>query len=283
MELLVTGATGFIGKRVVNFAIEQGHKIAILTSSLKEAKEMFGSSVSIIYLNDFLSGAVKINCKKVIHLGWSNVQNYMDKQNLQENLSAQFDLLDKLVKAGVNDITVTGTCLEYGMVEGACKEDMLVKEPLTMPYAQAKYELYKHLAQNKNINLKWLRCFYVYGLGQRANSLLSTLLAAIENGEQQFNMSGGQQKRDFIHVDTLAQNILAVALQDKVSGIINAGSGISTTALQFVEKILAIKNYEMKLNLGYYPYSNYEPMEFWADSTKLKSVEGTVFDKEIWL
>jgi hypothetical protein len=30
--------------------------------------------------------------------------------------------------------------------------------------------------------------------------------------------------------------------------------------------------WEIELNLGYYPYPNYEPMAFWGDCSKIKSI-----------
>lgn len=283
MTLLITGATGFIGKRVVDAALNQGMEIAILTQSPEEARAIFGEKVAIVSLNEFLQGDVNINATKAIHLAWSNVQNYMNAQNLQDNLEAQFVLIKKLVSAGIKDITVAGTCLEYGLTEGLCTESMQMPQPLPMPYAKAKYELFKYMQTLPNITLKWVRCFYVYGLGQRPNSLLTMLLKAIENHDKEFNMSAGEQIRDFVHVDTLAKNIVEIAGQSEVTGIINIGSGKPMKVVDFVREILIMKNYDIKLNLGYYPYSQNEPMSFWADVSKLKLIDNSVLDSRVWL
>jgi dTDP-6-deoxy-L-talose 4-dehydrogenase (NAD+) len=259
MQFLITGATGFIGRQVVARAAALGHELIIYKRGEK----------------------IKANgCTKAIHLAWADVQNYMDEGNFAENLQTQKDILNQIIDSGITDITVTGTCLEYGLTSGACTEDM-VAISLPTTYARAKLELYnnfKHLP-----NLKWLRCFYVYGVGGRPKSLLMQLLKAIEDGKREFNMSMGDQVRDFINVETLAHNIWAIAAQNQVNGIINAGSGKPTTVLEFIESILAIKGYKMQLNKGFYPYANYEPMEFWADITKLKSISGTKFDDKIWI
>ena len=54
------------------------------------------------------------------------------------------------------------------------------------------------LAKSKNIDLIWLRLFYVYGDGQHSKSLYSSLKQVIDNNEKIFNMSPGDQIRDFI-------------------------------------------------------------------------------------
>jgi dTDP-6-deoxy-L-talose 4-dehydrogenase (NAD+) len=36
------------------------------------------------------------------------------------------------------------------------------------------------------------------------------------------------------------------------------------------------KKYEMKLNLGFYPYPDYEPMAFWGDNLKLNTIKKAI-------
>ena len=49
--------------------------------------------------------------------------------------------------------------------------------------------------------------FYMYGEGQNKNSLIALLDEAIKNGEKEFNMSGGEQLRDYLHSDEVVKNI----------------------------------------------------------------------------
>ena len=106
--------------------------------------------------------------------------------------------------------------------------------------------------------------------GQNPNSLLSQLDRALVNGDAVFNMSGGEQVRDYLPVEKVAENIVKIALQQNVTGIINCCSGKGITVKEFVENYLKEKNKTITLNLGYYPYADYEPMSFWGDDRKLK-------------
>ena len=112
----------------------------------------------------------------------------------------------------------------------------------------------------------------MYGAGQNPNSLLSQLDRALENVDAVFNMSGGEQVRDYLPVEKVVEYIVKIALQQNVTGIINCCSGKGITVKEFVENYLKEKTQSITLNLGYYPYADYEPMSFWGDDRKLKTI-----------
>ena len=67
-------------------------------------------------------------------------------------------------------------------------------------------------------------------------------------------------------------NIVKIALQQNVTGVINCCSGEPVTVKAFVENYLDKQNQKITLNPGFYPYPDYESMHFWGDVTKLKSI-----------
>ncbi len=159
------------------------------------------------------------------------------------------------------------------MREGVLSEDLNTNP--SNPYAIAKDMLRKKLQklqENKSFNLKWIRLFYMYGRGQSPNSLLSQLDKALINKEPEFKMSGGEQERDYLPVEKGAEYIVKIALQKNVAGVINCCSGEPIKVKTFILNYLAQKNQYIPLNLGYYPYADYEPMRFWGDDKKLKSI-----------
>ena len=82
-------------------------------------------------------------------------------------------------------------------------------------------------------------------------------------------MSGGEQVRDFLPVEAVAQIIVAFALQAQDAGIVNCCSGQPVKVKDWVNQFLQANNKQIELNLGYYPYAAYEPMEFWGSTDKL--------------
>jgi dTDP-6-deoxy-L-talose 4-dehydrogenase (NAD+) len=114
----------------------------------------------------------------------------------------------------------------------------------------------------------------MYGKGQNSNALFSQLEKALEKNESKFNMSKGDQQRDYLPIEKAAEYIVGIAKQKRINGIINCCSGVPITINNLVEKFLMEKSKTIKLNKGYYPYPEYEPLNFWGDDAKLKKIIG---------
>lgn len=120
--------------------------------------------------------------------------------------------------------------------------------------------------------LKWVRLFYMYGKGQNPSALIPQLEAALSRGDKVFNMSGGQQVRDYLPVELVAKYLVRIALQAKVTGIINCCSGIPVKVEDFVQDYLLLTRQKIELNLGHYAYTDFEPMAFWGNNKKLQII-----------
>ena len=280
MRVLVTGATGFIGNHVVRELLKQGHQVIATSKNSEKARmvEWFSQAQYIPY--DLNVGQENLfqffqEPEVVIHLAWEGLPDYKELFHFERNLFTNYRFLKTLLEGGLKSLTVTGTCLEYGLQNGCLSEDTPTQP--TTPYGLAKDTLRKFLEQSQQkyyFSFKWLRLFYMYGEGQSEKSLLSQLDAAVLKGEGRFNMSGGEQLRDYLPVEKVAEYIIKVAMQSKVNGIINCCSGAPISIRKLVEDYLSRKQTGTHLNLGYYPYPGYEPMAFWGDKEKLNSIFG---------
>lgn len=279
MKILVSGATGFIGNNVINFLLSKNiDVIATSRSEIKARKCEWYNSVNYIPFDiSNISSIANIftyfdKPDVLIHLAWDGLPNYNDSIHIDQNLYTHYNFIKKFIESGGTHVLITGTCLEYGQQSGSLEEEMHALPDCS--YAIAKDSLRKFIFEFQKNKLKftfqWLRLFYMYGEGQNSNALLPQLESAINKGDNVFNMSWGEQLRDYLPVNKVAEYISKVALQNEITGIINCCSGTPISVRKLVEDLIRRKNYNIKLNLGYYPYPNYEPMAFWGNNNKLK-------------
>ncbi len=271
MKVAVTGASGFVGRHVL--AELSKHDIDILAVTREAARlSDLGESVHVVEMN---IDSPASDCYErlgnpdvVIHLAWDGLPNYKSLHHFETELPRQYQFLETMIESGLPSLLVTGTCFEYGMQSGALLATMPTKP--TNPYGYAKDALRQQLEYLKStspFNLIWGRLFYMYGEGQSKNSLFPLLKDAVLRGDQVFNMSGGEQLRDYLPVVEVARQIVQLAIAQRDIGAVNICSGKPISVRRLVEQWVAENNWEIKLNLGYYPYPDYEPMAFWGEST----------------
>ena len=193
--------------------------------------------------------------------------------HLVENLPADLRWLDRATAAGIGQVVVAGTCLEYGMQTGALHEDGETKPFIA--YGIAKDALRKRLEawqQSRPFTLQWMRLFYLYGEGQRPTSVLPQLDRLIDEGGMAFDMSNGDQLRDYLPIEEAARYFARVVEHPECSGVINCSSGAPISVRELVERRCRERGATIALNFGRYPYVDYEPHAFWGIPAKLRTL-----------
>jgi len=275
MRVMVTGATGFVGRHVVNELLARGHTVVAIARDIKRAREMpWFDRVGFIQcdLHESFEPLLQPEClpDAIVHLAWPGLPNYRDFFHISKNLPADLVFLEAAVKSGVPHLLIAGTCLEYGMQYGPLSEEMETRP--TTPYGFAKDALRKALQllqKESPFALQWMRLFYMYGEGQNRNSLLAQLDCAIDERQPVFNMSAGDQLRDYLPIQEVAEKFVLALESPQMDGIVNCCSGKPISVLDLVKQRCDAKASNIKLNRGYYPYPDYEPLAFWGVPSKL--------------
>jgi dTDP-6-deoxy-L-talose 4-dehydrogenase (NAD+) len=279
MKVLVTGATGGVGSLIVEELLKQGIEVVATSRDIQKAKQCsFYSKVT--YMPYDLGMPLDIDLfsyfgkpDALIHNAWEKLNEFKNEEHLTVYLKNHKDFVGNLIRNGLQDFNGIGTCYECGLHEGLLEEGCATAP--TLPYSQAKDQLRLFVEEQclaYQINFKWIRLFYVFGKVSGRKNLYTLLNEAIQKGDEIFNMSGGEQVRDFSSPAEYAQKIVKIATQKEVVGIINCCSGIPVKLKEFVNEYLIKNNHKIKLNLGFYPYPDYEPMQTWGSTEKLNKI-----------
>jgi len=278
VKVALSGAGGFIGRHVLAELLRRRQSVVAIARRAGGVPS--GAGVSVVTLD---LAAPPSHCfellgrpEVLIHLAWEGLPNYRAARHVEVELPRQRAFLRSLLADGLPALVVTGTCLEYGMRSGALRETLPTNPVIS--YAIAKDRLRQELEAlraEQHFDFSWARLFYTYGAGQAPGSLLPQLAAAVARGAERFDMSGGEQLRDYLPVEEVARLLVALALQRCDAGVVNVCSGKPVRVRDLVVSWLAARQWRIALNLGHYPYPDYEPMAFWGERGHLDEVLGS--------
>lgn len=272
MKVLVTGANGYIGKHVVSELIKRGESVIAVDINHEGI-----DSQAIISDVDIFSGDEDVYEKLdkpdvCIHLAWRDGFVHNSVRHM-ENVSAHFMFLYNMIKGGCKNIAVMGTMHEVGFYEGKIDENTPCN-PLSQ-YGISKNALRQAmllLAKQENVNLYWLRAFYILGDDKRNSSIFAKLLQAAEDGKDKFPFTTGVNQYDFIDVKDLAQQIVCASLQKECTGIINVCTGKPVALKDRVEKFILDNNLKIELEYGVFPERPYDSKIIYGDNTKIDAI-----------
>jgi nucleoside-diphosphate-sugar epimerase len=280
MKVAVSGASGFIGRHVIRHLHERRTELVLLCrdpAAFEKTQKQIAPNARVVAGDLAASEQPTFDDLGrpdiLIHLAWGGLPNYHSVHHLAEEFPVQIRFLSGLVEDGLSDLLVTGTCFEYGMRNGPLDETMPL-QPANC-YAHAKSILLQQLQRlqsDRAFNLTWARLFYMYGEGQNPRSLYPLLVDAVARGDAVFPMSQGEQLRDFLRIEEIAGYIADLALLRQDIGAVNICSGRPISIRRLVETWLLDNGWTIELELGKHPYPDYEPMAFWGDAAKLRSL-----------
>jgi len=212
----------------------------------------------------------------LIHLAWHDLHDFASPNHCTATLPAHIRFLEHMVRMGCPRVIAAGTCLEYGMQYGPLSEDH-VSDPV-VAYAVAKDALRRSLEclrQSVPFQLQWPRLFYMYGEGQPARGLFGQLDAAIARKADVFDMSSGDQLRDYLPVDAVAHRLVELVMHPECDGVVNICSGRPVSVRSLVESYIAERDATLELRRGAISLKSYEPFAFWGDARKFEGVCGS--------
>lgn len=245
MIVLVTGASGFIGRNCCLQLCSQGHEVHAVSSTYQSDEKIHWHTINLLDTKTTQELFKKIRPTHLLHLAWDvEPGKYWWSINNYHWVKASLTLIEQFVGIGGKRVVVAGTCAEYDWGYETYIEDITPLEPATL-YGVCKHSLQLMLSSYallKGFSYAWGRIFSIYGPNEHPDRLCSSVIQALLNGEK-IKCGNGALIRDYLHVCDVASAFVQL-LQSDHEGPINIGSGRGIKLKNFVEMIEAkIGNY----------------------------------------
>lgn len=279
-RLLITGAGGFVGAAIAKAAVAAGDDVVALVRSGGSRLAGIAKNISLerVDLGDAPSVAELIGSVKpdvVIHSAWEGVGGPLRSDDIQlENIRTSVALADAAIAAGTRKFVGIGSQAEYGRYDRRIFESDLPRP--NMLYGAAKLAANHLVAQRcgkAGVAFAWLRLFSVYGPGDNPNWLIPSTAASLMRGSRPL-CTKGTQKWDYLHIDDVAEGVLAVASNDRANGIFNLSSANAVEVRRIVEMLRDIAAPGLDLTFGDIPFASDQIMHLEGDNRRLREATG---------
>lgn len=271
MKFFVTGGTGFIGSHFVRQALAAGHKVvASRRAASAVPADLQGADWIEVPLDALQPGRFE-GCDALVHFAAVGVspQQATRKELTYWNVEVPLYLIETASLAGVPRAVLAGTFAEYG--RSADMYDLIPPDAPLLPtsnYASSKAACFVSahgLAIELSMQLCYLRVFSAFGEGQFESNFWPALKRAALSG-QNFRMTGGEQIRDYIPVEQVADAFIDAATRQTIRigypWVRNVGSGKPITMCEFAQTWWRRWQATGTLEVGALPYRPNELMRF---------------------
>lgn len=280
-KIIVTGASGFVGRHLVERLASLGWSILCITRPHSDISFLASLNKNISFLvweNDIKKMAEQIKRFSpiaAVHLASYFIASHTPNDIgdlVESNILFGMQLLEAMGMAGVKNIVNTGTSWENYDAESA------EVRPVCL-YAATKVsfeEVLKFYSYTQNFKCITLRLFDTYGPNDTRKKIIPILLKAYHD-DVALEMSPGEQELEMVHVsdvvDAFIQAVNRLANEDSLQGfceVYGVASGNPMTLRTIVSKLESYLNYKFDIKWGGRQYREREVMEVWKNYERLK-------------
>ena len=241
-RVLVTGASGFIGRHCLDLLISAGLEVhAVRANTPGEERTVGWHSVDLHDRPSVRTLIDRVRPSHLLHLAWVTTPGeYWSSPTNIDWVISSLALYQAALDFGIERVVTAGTCAEYDWRFGYCVEELTPVCPNTL-YGKCKDSLRTlsaALFASSSVSSAWCRIFYPYGLGEHPSKLVASTMGNLVGGRVA-ECSSGEQIRDFIYVRDVAGALVTTLLSD-AQGPINVGTGEPVSVRDVASRVGAI-------------------------------------------
>lgn len=273
--VLLTGATGFIGRHVIGSLVDRGFNVHAVGRNQPDHPDVQWHPLDILDEDQIRRTTTSIAATHLLHFAWyvEHGSFWTSSENLRW-VAATLDLVRAFVEAGGRRMTFAGTCAEYDWTGGECREYETPTRPATL-YGMCKHATHitvAEYARQAGLSMAWGRIFFLYGPGEARGRLVPSVTLPLLRGEPAL-CTHGEQVRDFLHVADAADAFAAI-LDSSVEGPVNVASGRPVALKDVIAGIASRLDAADRIRLGALPAMPADPAALTASVSRLQNEVG---------
>lgn len=275
--ILLTGASGFIGKNLVNYIennFNDRYDLVLLTSQNNSRHKVINHKNYKFTKDDFLKENIS-RIDIIIHAGAFTPKSGAEANDIENsisNITNTFHLLNN-IPCYPEKFIFLSTIDVYGQVDGVITEDK-PPNPISL-YGFSKLfceKVLENAAKTYNFTLQNLRIGHIYGRGEEAyKKLIPLTIKRIKEGKSPEIIGSGNERRSFLHVKDACSFIFKSIELENYVGPINICSSKSYSVKDIINMLIKISGKDLNIN---YISENFEGRDYVFDTTKMNKLLG---------
>ncbi len=272
MDILLTGATGFLGSALARCWVRQGHVVTVLVRPGSSRARLAGFGGQLTWLQaegqELVNAVRKHPADAIVHTACSyGRQGETPLQLFEANMQLGMQLLQGVLArepARRCSVLYTGSVLGAGLSLYAMSKQHFADwgERLATMHPQ-------------QLQFIQMRLQHLYGPGDDASKFSSLVLRSCARGEPTLALTACTQRRDFIHLQdavSAVNTVLQQRTQFAASDAVDVGNGQAPPLRHFVETAHRLLGARTRLDFGALPMRPGEPALCLADTTRLRAL-----------
>lgn len=288
-NIVITGATGFLGRHLAQWFLEQGDRVYALVRPGSAKLQYLPEHRNLIPVYGTMEEAV--DCVEEIghadawfHFAWGGVnREEIDSPEVQAgNIRGSLACVEAAHRLGCRVFMDAGSRVEYGVMEdgrGVMTEKMECS-PVN-EYGKAKLEFFRQavpVCERYGMNFCHLRFFSVYGYGDHPWSIISTLVRELPRGGR-VSLSACRHEWNFMYIDDAVEAVgrLYEQVKDKPckNGVaVNIASRDTRVLKSFVEEVFELAGKRGTLEFGTFVQAKEGALSIRPDISRMEAMTG---------